>query len=797
MVYDDQGEWESSYSESGSDDASNNSGFDIAGSFSGSGSNAGSWTVHEEGTYSNGTWNLSSYAETGNEQWSDSSEYDETQSDGTYNSTSTQTSSDQGTYSLYRTGTYGNGSYSFGCMVLDYQTSETDERTESGDNAVYSDYTRDDKDEYSYSYHQVANGDYTQTGVETITRDLDVTLRAGGSIHVHSVIPLSYTTSGNRSTSSGDIFIPDGQGSQPSGGMTSSGGQGAAPGDGGGGDSGGGGGTKSQGGGAGDASGGGDGASPNDQQGGNGGGGGTRSPDGGGGADTGDSGGGAGGTREGPSSGNNGSTSGAASGVGAVGGGAAAVAAGADSSWEPSSPYDLDPGFAIQNDPSPFMDRGFDIQAEDNGFYDPYFAHDSFDPEFFKRMRKWIVGLTGGKPPGAGGMPTKPPAASGGGPGNGGTSPNSPSLHTANADTVAAPVPGSEPSSPPANSSGSSSGNWFTRHYSWSKFKKVVHDIFHPTGQLLPPKNPDVHHDLANGFQGIPIKPYNGPDAVAQLESRLGRGPLLMGSGQFYGPDGNSNMGQAMVQAGVQINQMINFAATPLMFTPLGALVNGSMSLINAMTQAQMGDAEGALVSLLGLLGAPIPAAADRWLWSRGWRTSAWAFTTWKNSSNDGTPATRKARCSTCSAPCRTCAWHHPVFPGGHAPAHQRRLQTHRGIPGRRQAALGARARCRRRGRGTRGREPDDQGVADFGNGGRGPEDSRDSGAPVLGAWHRLADGEGTAARRHAPQPRRPLGGLAQSERHRRGGDGLQPRRGRVPYILRRPSGVGMERMVA
>ena len=65
------------------DSASNTTGFSIAGNFNVRGSDAGSMSLHEEGTYSNGTWNLGSYAETGNEQWNDSSEYDETQTDGT------------------------------------------------------------------------------------------------------------------------------------------------------------------------------------------------------------------------------------------------------------------------------------------------------------------------------------------------------------------------------------------------------------------------------------------------------------------------------------------------------------------------------------------------------------------------------------------------------------------------------------------------------------------------------------------------------------------------------------------
>lgn len=147
----------------------------------------------------------------------------------------------------------------------------------------------------------------------------------------------------------------------------------------------------------------------------------------------------------------------------------------------------------------------------------------------------------------------------------------------------------------------------------WERFKKGVRDLVdlftpHTSGKPIwgdPP--PDVHYDLAGGIFNIPKKPYNGPDALDQVWNRLGRGPLLMGSGQFYGPDGNSNMGQAMTQAGMDINRLANFAAFPLMFTPLGALLNGSMSLINAMTQAQLGDAEGALISLLGVLGAPNP----------------------------------------------------------------------------------------------------------------------------------------------------------------------------------------------
>lgn len=58
MVLDESGQFNSAYSYSGGDSASNTTGFSIAGNFSGAGSDSGSMSLHEEGSYSNGTWNF-------------------------------------------------------------------------------------------------------------------------------------------------------------------------------------------------------------------------------------------------------------------------------------------------------------------------------------------------------------------------------------------------------------------------------------------------------------------------------------------------------------------------------------------------------------------------------------------------------------------------------------------------------------------------------------------------------------------------------------------------------------------
>ena len=173
MVLDAAATFADSATNAGSDTAANTTGFSANDSYASSNSDAGSSSLHEAGSYSNGSWNLSSFVEQANATGSDTSTEAWSQSASGESATGTLTASDAGTYSLYRSGVYSNGSYSFASLSLDDSASGHETATEYGSNASFPSYSRED--DYSYGYELQATGSgavgtYTETSLETIAQ---------------------------------------------------------------------------------------------------------------------------------------------------------------------------------------------------------------------------------------------------------------------------------------------------------------------------------------------------------------------------------------------------------------------------------------------------------------------------------------------------------------------------------------------------------------------------------------------------------------------------------------------------
>jgi RHS repeat-associated protein len=93
-------------------------------------------------------------------------------------------------------------------------------------------------------------------------------------------------------------------------------------------------------------------------------------------------------------------------------------------------------------------------------------------------------------------------------------------------------------------------------------------------------------------------------DASKQLEKMLdnAKGPLHMGQGPFYGPNGNSNMLEALGHAGKQMKIMMEYALTApsLMCGPIGFAANMTL----AMMHLAAGEPWHALLDLGGAVGS-------------------------------------------------------------------------------------------------------------------------------------------------------------------------------------------------
>jgi hypothetical protein len=167
--------------------------------------------VHEEGTWSNGRWNLSCFLQTINALGSDTFQKTGSASAAWQNSNFTYTYGALGTYNLYETGQYSNYSYSFGSYALDYKVTSNAEWTEKGGNAIFSAFSRDDTDNYSYSYSvrgSGATGTQTQSALETISLIFNGTYAAGGTVSSISIFTMGYSNSAATGISSGIVLFP-------------------------------------------------------------------------------------------------------------------------------------------------------------------------------------------------------------------------------------------------------------------------------------------------------------------------------------------------------------------------------------------------------------------------------------------------------------------------------------------------------------------------------------------------------------------------------------------------------------
>jgi hypothetical protein len=105
-------------------------------------------------------------------------------------------------------------------MSLDDRSTRNEESQETGANASFTSYTRDDTDDYSYALHEEGSGSvgtYTQTSLETISRNFDGDLVGGGSVHNHSTETFGYSSSGTFSLAGGGSFVPSSKAARPLG----------------------------------------------------------------------------------------------------------------------------------------------------------------------------------------------------------------------------------------------------------------------------------------------------------------------------------------------------------------------------------------------------------------------------------------------------------------------------------------------------------------------------------------------------------------------------------------------------
>jgi hypothetical protein len=190
----------SSDQSSGGDSASNTTGYSSNSSFSGSGNGTASLSLHEEGIFANGSWNLGCYLMQGGSQSGSSLTRTGIESAPGENSATTYTSNSTETTGLYAAGQFALGSYSFSSYSQDVQASSNDETTEAGSNAYFGSYARDDSDHSTSELSHVGSGatvSYTQTGTETTTLSFNGTLSGGGTLASTGTVVMDFHGSGS------------------------------------------------------------------------------------------------------------------------------------------------------------------------------------------------------------------------------------------------------------------------------------------------------------------------------------------------------------------------------------------------------------------------------------------------------------------------------------------------------------------------------------------------------------------------------------------------------------------------
>ena len=148
----------SGYTASGGMTEGDGGAYSAASNFTAAGVVSAVTSLYEAGTYANGSWNLASFL-LQESATSSATRTDTTSASATgQTSTGTTTASSNETYSLYARGTYGNGSFSFASYNLSDQRSASKAWAETGSNATYASYSRSDQDESSYSYAETGTG---------------------------------------------------------------------------------------------------------------------------------------------------------------------------------------------------------------------------------------------------------------------------------------------------------------------------------------------------------------------------------------------------------------------------------------------------------------------------------------------------------------------------------------------------------------------------------------------------------------------------------------------------------------
>ena len=104
-----------------------------------------------------------------------------------------------------------------------------------------------------------------------------------------------------------------------------------------------------------------------------------------------------------------------------------------------------------------------------------------------------------------------------------------------------------------------------------------------------PPPNWGGRTVSQDGLFAIPPKPSKG-DAIAETEARLARGNIAVGSGKFYGPNGNMTAFQALSQAANESSWMIGAAMASAAVAPLVPIIGPMDAIIIA---AYLGSAAG------------------------------------------------------------------------------------------------------------------------------------------------------------------------------------------------------------
>ena len=187
--------------------ATNTTGFTSSSSYTWDSGSSDTASLHEEGTYSNGSWNLSCYLQqetalsSANETRTGESAATGQSSEFTYTWQAAET------YTLYKAGTYSNASYNFSSFVLDDKYNTSDDYTETGNNANFSSYTREDTSSYTWHMHQTGTGStasYTETSTSTYTHFFEGDETGGGTLEDSNSVAPGYTNSGSYDMADGE-----------------------------------------------------------------------------------------------------------------------------------------------------------------------------------------------------------------------------------------------------------------------------------------------------------------------------------------------------------------------------------------------------------------------------------------------------------------------------------------------------------------------------------------------------------------------------------------------------------------